>query len=179
MIWDMFGWPYYEDHLLKDNIQIKVGRFDVHSKITYRKYGEFHKPIKGQTIVNKNKIICYHRVDDANPVSFAPIFIVNKDSDGKLQLQELTSESELMTPPEALDKTALTKFNKDGKGAIPLLHCKTNPLLFESMMSDNSLKELKKLDESPLSKITDNIVPIAIIVIGVLAVLFFTSGGKI
>lgn len=179
-VWDIFQWMYYEDHLIHGDNQIKIGRFDISSKkLKYRKYGEFFIPEKGQYIQNKNKLVCFHRDDDADALAYMTILIANKDSDNILQIQELTTKEDLSSVPESVVKQIVEDFKKDKKGAIPLLNVKTNPILLESMMDNNSLKALKQIDESPLAWMQDNIMLVAIIAVCIVAAIYILSGGKI
>jgi hypothetical protein len=105
LIWDLFNWRYYEDNILDDNYHVTTGRFDKAArKFKYRKYGEFAPPSKGQAIYKKNKIISYHRANDANAVSFMCILMANTDKNGVLHIQELTSKADLADMPEAVSK---------------------------------------------------------------------------
>lgn len=177
-LYDAFQWLYWEQHILREFDDIKTVRYDITSRsFKTKKFGEFSLPMKGQYVRKKNKLIAYYHDDNKEALAYAKIYIANTDAAGTLQIQEFTTDKPLTEIPEAVSKKIVDDFKDTGKGAIPLLECKTNPLLYKSMMADKRLKELTDISSDIGDWLKDNMLIVIIAVVGGIVLLYWLSNG--
>lgn len=176
-LYDIFGWMYRECKFMNNHSIVNTYYYDLKEPIK-NKYGEFLPPLTVCVIQNKNALISYYEIDNANGISPFPVTLKSKDGTGKEFQQELTTIGDLYNEPSKNERDLVEAYMKTKIGAVPLLNCKFNPLYYEAQMEVKSIKEMRKVSNSAIGNmsITSLLMYGAIAVVAILIIYALSTG---
>lgn len=175
-LYDLFGWTYRKCYFMNEKYIVKIYYYDLGEAIK-NKFGQFFTPDKESVIRQKHMLISFFEFDDAKPLSPFELQISNNDGTATHE-QKLTTKEKLSSEPSKEEIKKVEDFQRDKKGALPLLNVKLNPMYLQAQMEVKSLREMKKVNNGMLGnmKFEDMLVIGGIIVVAIVVIYAFYSG---